>query len=178
MNEQWKPIAGIGGKYEVSCHGRVRHAADGRLVATGLSGRAKNQFVTAYMWLDKKPVSVPVHRLVAEAFIGPIPENYHTAHLDGSRLNNCLNNLRYVTPKENSSHMKIHGTIQIGEKNSKAKLTESKVIEMRVLADKGKMCLAISKIFGVDERTVRDAVYGKTWRHVSGPIKQRAEPTS
>ena len=64
-----------------------------------------------------------VHSLVLETFIGPNPGGFHGAHLDGSKDNNHLDNLKWVTVKENMSHKKIHGTNPCGEKNNKAKLS-------------------------------------------------------
>lgn len=42
-----------------------------------------------------------VHRVVWEAFNGPIPEGYDIDHIDGNPHNNALNNLQAITHKEN-----------------------------------------------------------------------------
>lgn len=45
-----------------------------------------------------------VHRLVAEIFIGQIPEGYCVNHKDGNKKNNRLENLEIVTFSENIRH--------------------------------------------------------------------------
>ena len=42
-----------------------------------------------------------VHRLIWEAFNGPIPKGMQINHKDENKLNNCLNNLEMVTPQYN-----------------------------------------------------------------------------
>jgi hypothetical protein len=42
--------------------------------------------------------------LVAENFIGKRPKGYEINHKDGKKSNNRLNNLEWVTPKENYHH--------------------------------------------------------------------------
>lgn len=47
------------------------------------------------------------HHLVANAFIGERPENLVIDHIDRNSLNNNVNNLRYVSYKENSRNSSI-----------------------------------------------------------------------
>lgn len=42
-----------------------------------------------------------VHRVVYEAFNGPIPEGYDIDHIDGNPYNNALNNLQAISHTEN-----------------------------------------------------------------------------
>ena len=48
--------------------------------------------------------SIKVHRLVYMTFVGDIPQGYQIDHIDGDASNNNLENLRCVTPKENSNN--------------------------------------------------------------------------
>lgn len=61
----------------------------------------------ALMTNDNKVKYVRVHRLVALAFI-PNPNNKeYVNHIDENRQNNDVNNLEWVTPKENNLHSLI-----------------------------------------------------------------------
>lgn len=53
---------------------------------------------------DNKMHSVKVHRLVYMTFVGEIPEGMQIDHIDGDASNNNLENLRCVSPKENSNN--------------------------------------------------------------------------
>ena len=48
--------------------------------------------------------SIKVHRLVYMTFVGDIPQGYQIDHIDGDASNNNLENLRCVTPRENSNN--------------------------------------------------------------------------
>ena len=45
-----------------------------------------------------------VHRLIWEAFNGPIPKGMQINHKDENKLNNCLSNLEMVTPQYNTMY--------------------------------------------------------------------------
>jgi len=48
--------------------------------------------------------TIPVHTLVACAFLGPRPEGLEIDHIDRNKLNNRANNLRYVTHEDNQKN--------------------------------------------------------------------------
>ena len=51
-----------------------------------------------------KSVTVRVHRLVAETFI-PNPHNLpQVNHIDEDKLNNCIDNLEWITARDNQIH--------------------------------------------------------------------------
>lgn len=50
-----------------------------------------------------------VHRLVAELFLGGIPDGMQVNHKDGNKENNHVSNLEVVSAKENIKHMHDSG---------------------------------------------------------------------
>ncbi|KKN96724.1 hypothetical protein LCGC14_0163680 [marine sediment metagenome] len=103
MEEQWRVIPSVP-YYEISDHGRVRRLVPA--IGTWV-GRVKTPYVTANGYLkislsvDKKRFQRFVHRLVAEAFIGPIPDLHHVHHLDHDKQNNRATNLECLSRRQN-----------------------------------------------------------------------------
>lgn len=107
MEEIWLLIASLGGQYEASSHGRIRNAKSGRILAGWLNEDGYRR-VTASV--DGKRKSPYVHRLVAEVFYDPCPEDLQVRHLDGDPANNRIENLLYGTGSENIHDAVWHGT--------------------------------------------------------------------
>lgn len=78
----------------------------------------KDGYVRMEMYKDKKPKMFNVHRMVAEIFI-PNPDNKpFVNHKDGNKQNNCVDNLEWVTQKENIEHAYKTGLAKYQEKNT------------------------------------------------------------
>lgn len=108
--EEWRPVVGYEGHYEVSDQGRVRVAKRryfGKIMSTTSVG---DPYPALQLWRDSKPRVLRVHRLVLEAFVGPRPDGLLARHLDGDPTNNALTNLRWGTYSENGLDSVRHGT--------------------------------------------------------------------
>jgi DNA-binding transcriptional regulator YiaG len=111
-----------------------------------------------------------VHRLVAEAFLGPCPEGKNVNHKDGNKFNNELSNLEYITPREQNKHAIINGLFVPvhGEKHFYSRLTELDVIWIRDMHERELLSMnKMAKALGVSSSTVAQVVKGKTWKHVA-----------
>lgn len=112
MKEEWRVIEKFP-DYEVSNYGRVRSKDRYRQYRHGLRlvkgqplkvrpNPKRGNYVYVSLCDKSKHYSCKVHRLVAEAFI-PNPElKPHVNHIDCDPQNNYVDNLEWVTPKENS----------------------------------------------------------------------------
>lgn len=81
------------GKYKVSTEGIFVNANTKRI----LKGSPRN----GYIRINIKNKVYSAHRLIWEAFNGPIPEEKVVDHINGNRSDNRLENLRLVTQSEN-----------------------------------------------------------------------------
>lgn len=117
--ENWKPIPGYEGCYEVSDQGRVRSLGrtifyrDGRTKTIRERILKPNNTGKGYknvsLWKDHKVQVKLIHALVTEAFIGPRPEGLEVCHNNGNPGDNRLENLRYDTRSANALDRTKHG---------------------------------------------------------------------
>lgn len=96
--EEWKPIEGYEGRYEVSNYGRVKSLKTNDLISQRID---KNGYYQLKLHKDGKARNYLVHRLVAKAFI-PNPNNFPIInHIDINPLNNHVDNLEWCSYKYN-----------------------------------------------------------------------------
>ncbi|GAC1512286.1 MAG: hypothetical protein NVS1B16_03650 [Pseudarthrobacter sp.] len=161
MSEEWRPF--FDGKYEVSSIGNVRRAG----AQTNLKPiRMKIGYFKVSPVLDGKNVQRYVHRLVAEAFLGPCPFGHEVNHLDGVKTNNVLTNLEYVTHQKNMRHARDFDLTPVGSRCNRSHITESDVEAMRALFGAGSTNKDLAERYGVARATVSQIVHRKNWRHV------------
>lgn len=113
--EGWRPVVGHEGAYEVSSQGNVRS-----LDRTFFREREINGYISRHTVTIKGRLLRPgpsrsghvsvaigrynsrlVHQLVAEAFIGPKPDNCEVLHMNHIPSDNRACNLKYGTRSEN-----------------------------------------------------------------------------
>ncbi|MGJ5667773.1 NUMOD4 motif-containing HNH endonuclease [Rhodococcus aetherivorans] len=118
--EEWRPVIGWEGYYEVSSDGLVRSIertiqyADGRsrvypsrIISPRDGGRSGHLIVSLSKNLYRRHFRV--HTLVAEAFIGPRPAGTECCHNNGIASDNRVENLRWDTHTENMRDTVRHG---------------------------------------------------------------------
>lgn len=108
MTEIWKDVVGYDGLYQVSNLGRIKsyYGKNGKITNRTrlLSGKLdKNGYVEVRLCKEGKVTYQRVHRLVAMHFLCG-DKSLQVNHKDGNKSNNCIDNLEYVTPKENVIH--------------------------------------------------------------------------
>lgn len=112
MIEEWRPVEGYEGLYEVSNTGRVRsfdryvkgksyRLHKGKVLSPGKNSRG---YLSAVLSYNGKHKSITVHRLVAQAFL-PNPDNLpEINHKDEDKTNNSVDNLEWCDHKYNNNY--------------------------------------------------------------------------
>lgn len=109
-----------------------------------------------------------VHRLVWEAWKGPIPKGMWVNHKDGDKHNNHISNLEVTTPSENHYHASriLKRNYAKGEKSHSSVLTENSVRSIRARANSGMSQRDIAAVFNVSQPSIQAVITRKTWKHV------------
>lgn len=114
--EVWKDIPGYEGIYQASSFGRIR-TTEGKTTSNKryetrrwksriLKGRG-DSYATGKrvsLWKDGKAKDWLVARLVAMTFHGQPPAGFTVNHKDGNRMNNNVDNLEWLSLRENIRH--------------------------------------------------------------------------
>jgi hypothetical protein len=162
--EIWKEIEATDGLYEVSSEGRLRRGT--RVLKP--RQHPKLGYVQGALHLPKGKRYPLMHRLVAAAFIGPIPEGHQVNHKNGVRWDNRVENLEIVTCSENNFHAYrvLNREKQLGEAHPNAKLTENDVLDIRWLFSLGVRQFILARKYALDKTVIRDIVHRYCWAHV------------
>lgn len=156
-NLEKKPIQNLDG----SCHRQYFLTKTGKVLVQTSSGLKERK-----TWIDRvgyESVALPkwvfgtrnklVHRLVWEAFNGPIPKGMWINHKDGNKANNHLDNLELTTPSENHFHASrvLKRRYARGLETSNALLTPLALEAIVLLKNAGWSQNKIAGAFGVSQ---------------------------
>lgn len=119
IKETWRDVVGFEGLYQVSDAGNIRSLTHytrnnpngGKRIS---KGRILKPFKAGanYLYVDLSKGDIrekrSVHRMVAIAFIENKNNLPEVNHIDGNKANNAIQNLEWVTRKENQNHAADH----------------------------------------------------------------------
>lgn len=136
-----------------------------RVIKTSLT---KTGYV--FVRLSRNGIDLPqrVHRLVAITFISN-PNNYtEVNHINGVKTDNRVVNLEWCSRSHNIKHAFSTGLrSHSGEKNNRAKVTESDVIDIRLRANNGESISDINSRYKMINRSsIKNIILKKTWCNV------------
>ena len=114
--EIWKPIKGYEGLYEASTWGRIKDVKKNYVSKVDFSSD-RHKIIMLTRGFETNSYSI--HRLIAETFI-PNPENLPVVnHIDGIKCHNNVENLEWVSHKQNNEHALMLGLRKKGFKDGK-----------------------------------------------------------
>lgn len=98
--EIWKPIDGFEDLYEVSSFGKIKSKKNNIILKQSLS----KGYYKVLLTKGNIKKTVTVHRLVCNAFIPNTENKPCIDHINGVKTDNRVENLRWVTHKENNNN--------------------------------------------------------------------------
>lgn len=177
MNEEWRPVVGFEGYYEVSSLGRVRsvdrlvsvkgrwgqeyRTYAGKVLAPQPTGTAK--YLSVAIGRENRFVRRLIHTLVLHAFAGPPEPGDEARHLNCDNLDNRAENLAWGSRKTNREDSRREGTLAVGERIAQHKLTQEEVLAVRAMSGRHE---DIAGQFGVSRTQISRIKRKENWRHV------------
>jgi hypothetical protein len=180
--EEWLPCPNYETSYEVSNLGRVRSIdrVSGKrkgIVKGKILVQTPNRRRYLEVRLFNNGESIPkiVHRLIAKAFISNPNDLPQVNHKDGDKKNNSVVNLEWITNSENQKYAYKLGLqpSRAGENNNKAKITDKDVTLLKQLYNSGMSIIQVSNSTNINMSTIRQIIYGRTWKLNATPILKR-----
>lgn len=142
--------------YEITYDGQVINKRTGHILKPQPNGKG-------YLRVVLGGQRYFVHRLVAQKYV-PNENGYDQVnHKDGNKLNNCADNLEWVTNQQNRNHAVQNGLQIQGEDCPWSKLDEEKVHYIREHLEISNTELA--EEFGVSPAAIRAVRNYKSWKH-------------
>lgn len=180
--EEWLPIKGYEGKYEISNFGRAKsldrltpygrgnylRSIKGKILAPGYSTRG---YKLVGLYINSVMRNGYIHRLVAEHFI-PNPLNKpEVNHKKGFKYDNRVWELEWCTSSENTIHAINTGLhiIKRGDSHSGAVLTADIVRHIRYLWKSTKHKVTLKQLgdkYGVTISAISAVVNNRNWKHI------------
>ena len=170
----WLPVPGYEGSYEMDLFGSLRRVGRGLGVQSGRIKKPTRHpcgYVVYSLSLGDQSRSFLAHRLMAETWIGPIPDGYEVNHKNGIKTDNRLENLEIVTRVENQRH-----AVRTGLRTSRpaAKIDARTVAKIRAAyVPRVAGYRTVAAKLGLSSSIVRGVIAGRTWRD-HGPQEKRA----
>lgn len=110
-----------------------------------------------------------VHAVIATTWIRPRIPGECCNHKNGTKTDNRVENLEWVTPRENVLHrMNVLGKNNRGSNHGLSKLKEAQVLEIRGAIKMGRRVSDVAAHYGMHQSTISYIKSGKLWGWLGG----------
>jgi ribose 1,5-bisphosphokinase PhnN len=149
--------------YSVSDHGDIFSNRRFRPMKPGLN----DTYLKATLSKGGLKKIIPVHRMVARAFVAGYEPGLTVNHIDFNKMNNCYRNLEWITALKNIEHAVANGSraSMLGELHPSSKLTSTQVINIRHAHDSVSV-RQLARLYRVTPQSVSSILKRQTWKHV------------
>lgn len=194
MKEVWKDIKGYEDSYQISNKGRFKSKTRTQIFKNGkiykrkgrlhkLKVYSNNGYIIVGLCKQNKRKNMTIHRLVAQAFIDNSLGKPCINHINGIKTDNRVENLEWVTYKENGIKAVEQGLIKTGKESpnyGNYDLNKKKNKKVEMLSTKNEVLKIFSSIssaaryLGNKEyatdivkvcKNKRKTAYGYKWRY-------------
>ena len=167
MMQIWKAVVGFESIYEVSNDGAIRNKKTLRQLKQHPD---KNGYLRVPLCDSGTEKTVPAHRVVLFAFVPNENIALQCNHKNGIKYDNRIENLEWVTGKENVNHayQVLKAFIPKGVQRSNHKLTESDVLEIRRICEtkiRGTF-KRLASVYNVRASTIQKIYHRQKWKHI------------
>lgn len=164
--EIFKELNGYEGCYEISNHGRIKclvRKGVPKEIFKSLRIHPNHGYIDVQLRKDNKVKTLKLHRLVAINFL-PNPNDLPVVnHKDGNKTNNKVDNLEWVTHKENILHAHKMGLVDLSKGNNhyNTKIKDEEIPKIFKMKKDGLKNYEIAKIYNVNPTTISKILKGK-----------------
>jgi HNH endonuclease len=163
MKEKWALFRH--GYYKISNCGTVVRVKGGPGAVIGkiiTQWKDKDGYLRVQTWYHGRQKNHFVHVLVARKFIGKCPVGKEVNHKDLNKANPNIDNLEYLTSKNNIRHAV--------RRNMYGKITFNDAQAIRKLYSTGKFhrcSRTLAKKFGISRDAINDIINHQSWKEVA-----------
>lgn len=167
-NPKYYYINGEKSNYIICRDGLIFKVTDDNKIKPIKATRQHHGYYLAHLWFQKKPYYRWVHRMVAETYIENPLGKPQVNHIDGDKSNNHVDNLEWMTSKENIQHAFRIKLRKTGEGSSNSKISKKDAIRICKLLKENKLTLEeIANEIGCTYTIVFMIYHKKTWLDIS-----------
>jgi len=149
--------------YEISNTGDIRHKEKKKILKLRTSKWGYKRVRLSVSGVNGGKLYA-VHRLVANAFIPNPLRLPQVNHKDGNKSNNNVENLEWVTAKENTNHAVRMGLLKSGDKSHRTIIHKKELVEVCGLRKLGLSYKQIGEMYNVEKSTISAIIRSK--RHL------------
>ena len=110
---------------------------------------------------------VLVHRIVAEYFVDNAESKVQVNHINGIKTDNRVENLEWVSHRENLNHAIKNNLTLKGEENRNSKLKDIDVVKIHSLLQNGTTIKELSESYNVSYSTIDGIRTNRYWKHLN-----------